>query len=285
MDRGGKLRERQSGTGTEGVAAGASARVGEILAEAERHGQAAHEEAERAAEATSRSAHERAERLLADARTAARAEARTRADHLAAIQAALAARGPAVVEGLERAGITRSRLEKLIAALAEAAEGVLAEAEGGDARRAGGGSEDGDLAREGEAEAADEDADAAPVDEASAPVEEDADEVPSWEPLDAPGEGAEEAPEAGDGEPGAGGNGEPDVEVAPVPYEGELPEGAPMMRRPVRTKDRDARFAALLLALQGRERRDVEAHLRAEHEVSDFEAILDEVFGRADARA
>jgi hypothetical protein len=52
-----------------------------------------------------------------------------------------------------------------------------------------------------------------------------------------------------------------------------------MARQPVRTRERDARFAALLLAVQGRDRGDVEAHLRSEYGFADCEPILDDVFG------
>jgi ribonuclease E len=281
MDRGGKLREEQPSAGAEGVAADASARVGEILAEAERHGQDVHEEAERAAEGIRRSAREDAERLLAEARAETRAEARKRAEQLTAIQAALAARGPVVVEGLEGAGVTRSRLEALIAVLAAAAESVLAEAEAGDPHGAK------------PAPAGD------PEPESTASTEEDAPE--EAEPLDAEpeasvtddeGEAApaddDVAPADEDPAPGRDGNGSGDVgadEIGPVRYDGELPEGAPLARRPKRSRDRDARFAALLLALQGRDRGDVEEHLRSEHGVKNSAAILDEVFGRADAHA
>jgi hypothetical protein len=56
-----------------------------------------------------------------------------------------------------------------------------------------------------------------------------------------------------------------------------------MARRPRRSRERDARFAALLLAVQGRARHEVDAHLRTEYGFDDVEPILDEVFGRATA--
>jgi hypothetical protein len=73
--------------------------------------------------------------------------------------------------------------------------------------------------------------------------------------------------------------------IEPRAFDGELPEGAPLARKPERSRDRDARFAALLMALQGRDRGDVEAHLRSKYDFKDCGAILDEVFGRADAHA
>jgi phage/plasmid primase-like uncharacterized protein len=87
--------------GLEGVAAGASARVGEILEGAERIAREVHAEADRAAAASRRSAEQEVERIAQEAREAARAAARERAEELTALQAALTARGPAVVEGLE----------------------------------------------------------------------------------------------------------------------------------------------------------------------------------------
>jgi hypothetical protein len=81
------------------------------------------------------------------------------------------------------------------------------------------------------------------------------------------------------------GNGSDGNWSEPTEYDGVLPDGAPMVRRPERSRDRDARFSALLLALQGRDRGHVEKHLRSEYELDDCGPILDEVFGRADARA
>jgi hypothetical protein len=239
--------------GLEGVAAGASARVGEILAEAEGHARGANEEAERAAEAIRADALKEVERIAAEAREAAREAARERSERLAELQSALNARGPAVVDGLEGAGLTRARLESLIEALAATAERVAREAE----------------------EGAPAPAPAAPDEPASAPAEEESSAGAAHDPVAAAEEFAQPViDEAADDESASNGNGD-----APARYDGPLPHGAPLARRPGRSRERDARFAALLLAVQGRERGDVEAHLRHEYGFADCEPILDEVFG------
>ena len=178
-----------------------------------------------------------------------------------------------MLEGLEGAGATRVRLEELIQALRAAADRVLAAAE-----------------EEGEDADPEESVDAVVVED---PVEDGEDAVSSAaeeivdaeEVVDAPAEDDEEsAPEPH--EPvalanGSDSNGSGNGDGLSARYDGPLPEGAPMVRKPKRTPERDARFAALLLALQGRERDDVEKHLRTEHEVGDTKPILDDVFGRA----
>src|SRR5437667_454588 len=45
------------------------------------------------------------------------------------------------------------------------------------------------------------------------------------------------------------------AEGRPEPFDGPLPDGAPMARRPAR--DADARFAAVLMAIQGQDREQV----------------------------
>jgi hypothetical protein len=270
MDRGEQSNMPSGDRGIEGVAGTASARVGEILADAEQLGRSLREEAERDAAATREAAEEEVRRIAAEARERAREAARERAARLAELQAALTARGPAVVDGLEGAGVTRARLEALIEALGAAAERVKEEAEQGDPR---GGS-------------------AAP---APPPAEEDG--AGSAETADEEGTETEAAARggapaaiAGDGEePGdrsreqisdGNGTGSPG---RPTPYDGPLPEGAPLARRPMRSRERDARFAALLLAVKGRDRGHVESHLRDELGVDDCGPILDEVFGPARA--
>lgn len=293
MDRGEGQRDNLASLeGLEGVAANASARVGEILAEAERLARDVHAEADRAAAATRGSAEAEAERIAEEAREAARAAARERVEELATLQAALTGRGPAVVEGLEGAGMTRARLEAVIEALAAAAEQVLAEAEDGDPHAPGEAAEQGADAAEdaggsdtaaGEAEdaAAEEDGGTAAIEETP---EAASDPVAAAEDLAKPVAGAVPA---GGAEAGAvpavpsvngdgGGNGS-------APYEGTLPDGAPLARKPKRSRERDARFAALLLAVQGRPRDEVDAHLRSEYGFADVEPILDEVFGPAPA--
>jgi hypothetical protein len=244
-------------SGAEGVAAEAGARVGRILEEAEDHGRKLNDEAEQAAAETRRSAEHEAERIAVEARESARAAARERAQQIAELQAALTSRGPAVVDGLEGAGLTRARLEALIEALAASAERVLAEAEVG---APGVPSEDPD-----EPERATSDGDEEPAAVEGPDAEEPAesqDRVAAAETLAQPV--SDEAPSA---------------EAHPGP----VPEGAPLARKPVRSRERDARFAALLLAVQGRDRGDVKAHLRSEYGFADCDPILDEVFGRTPA--
>jgi hypothetical protein len=83
----------------------------------------------------------------------------------------------------------------------------------------------------------------------------------------------EEQTESADGEA-------PDVRT---PHDGPLPEGAPMVRRPKRLQE--ARFAAVLMAIQGQERGDVEQKLVDEYGVADCDQLLNDVFGRVDATA
>jgi hypothetical protein len=55
-----------------------------------------------------------------------------------------------------------------------------------------------------------------------------------------------------------------------------------MVRKPKRS---NPRFTAVMMAIQGSAREDVAAHLAHEHGLEDSDELLDEVFGRADARA
>ena len=288
MDRGEGRTELTAGEqGIESVAADASARVGAILAEAEQRGRELNEEAARAAAATLREAEAEVERIVDEAREAARAAARERASRLAGLQAALATRGPALLEGLEGAGMTRARLEALIDALASSAEGVVSEAEAGEPTDGAAGDAPETAAREEADPAGDEGAVAGGA--ATEPREADGEDP-------APDEAGEDPVAAGelaqpfDGDAEGDGSGGPDPALsggngdgAPARYDGPLPEGAPLARKPVRSPERDARFAALLLAVQGRERGDVEAHLRNEYGFDDCEPILDEVFGSTSA--
>ena len=302
MDRGEHTGQDRSDAGAfDGVAAGASARVGEILREAEGYARECEAEAERGAAEAERAARADAERLHDDARTEAQRVARDRADHLAAIQASLTARGPLVLEGLEGAGATRARLEELIRALAATADRVVAEAAaepdaGGeaepDASPAADHAEpeaspvpdpDPEPGSAGEGEdSATAEASRGDEDEVPADVGESEETVVPVVTLEAP---AEPAPK-GEAVAGQDGNGSSGPERAR--YEGPIPEGAPLARQPKRTKERDVRFAALLLALQGRERAEVEEQLCSEFglDEKDCQRVLDEVFGRpADTRA
>jgi cell division septum initiation protein DivIVA len=314
MDRGEHLKQDRSNAGAfDGVAAGASARVGEILREAERHARDCDAEAERAALSTESAARADAERLFEDARAEALRVARERADHIAAIQAKLRTRGPAVLEGLEGSGATRARIEALIEALAASAGEVLAEAEAELPTELG--DIDPDI-RGKDGPAADE-----PEEEAAAEPAGAAADAPAVGPEAEPDEGADGAPEgprpiaslehaaaapngdavssrvetaAPNGEavasmvetalPNGAASANRDVNGAgstgPLRYDGPLPEGAPLARRPRRSKERDARFNALLLALQGHDRAEVEERLCEDYDPDDCARILDEVFGR-----
>jgi hypothetical protein len=254
MDRGDRTRDDVTGGLPQGdsVASDASARVGEILSAAEQEGAAVRKAAEREAAATERTAREEAERILADAREAARTAGRERADRVLALRGAIAARGPALVEGLEGAGLTRRRLETLIEALDAAAERMLAEA-------------DAPVGQVGSEKAVESETDA-PKETQTAPEETDS-------PAEAEASSDEPEPVPHDGD---GSNG--DRADGAEPYDGPLPEGAPMMRKP-RTRQSDVRFAAVLLAVQGQEREEVEHHLRNQYGAADCEPILDEVFG------
>jgi hypothetical protein len=382
MDRGEHLRQDRSDAGAfDGVAAGASARVGEILSEAEDHARECDLDAERAGAAIESAARADAERLFEEARAEALRVARERADHLAAIQAKLRTRGPAVLEGLEGSGATRARIEALIEALAASAEGVLAEAEAEVPETAApaedaaaspaddaavspaddaaaqpapdsaappaphpvedvedaaapdetvGEAEPGEPADEavageqaeptgdavgaepigetataestGDAVAAEPIGETAAAESTSDAVEAEPDEVVPADPADGDGSAITDGrrPEAplvtlegagvgndakGEAVAGLDANGGAGPHL-PLRYDGPLPEGAPLARRPLRSKERDARFNALLLALQGHDRAEVEEKLCEDYDPDDCARILDEVFGRpADAKA
>jgi hypothetical protein len=209
------------------VSAAASARVGEVLAKAEAEAVALREEAERQAESVENAARSDAERIAEDARLAVQAAARDRAHEISRLRSSIAARAGSLVDGLEGAELTRTRLEELVAALGDAADGLLEEVG----------------------------------------VQPDQAENPGPAARD---QGSDHA------------TGADDVGGA-VAYEGPIPEGAPMARRPKRA--RQARFAAVLMAIQGRERDDVEDHLVREYGVADCDQLLDDVFGNADAKA
>ena len=70
-------------------------------------------------------------------------------------------------------------------------------------------------------------------------------------------------------------------------HAGDIPPGAPMMRMPARSGDEgeDARFAAVLMAIQGEARDDVAGQLRDEYGHANWDELLDELYGRADVRA
>ncbi len=76
--------------------------------------------------------------------------------------------------------------------------------------------------------------------------------------------------------------------AAPAPGdEVELPEGAPMQRMPQRAAERkdDARFMAVVMAIEGGERDEVEERLEARYGGNGWDELLDELFGRVDVRA
>jgi hypothetical protein len=69
--------------------------------------------------------------------------------------------------------------------------------------------------------------------------------------------------------------------------DGGLPDGAPMMRMPQRAGDReaDARFTAVVMAIEGGQREQIADHLRTEYGENGWDALLDELFGRVDVKA
>jgi len=70
-------------------------------------------------------------------------------------------------------------------------------------------------------------------------------------------------------------------------YEGEMPEGAPMMRMPSRSADpaADARYCAVLMAIEGRDRSEIDERLRSQYGGDGWDELLDELFGPSDVRA
>jgi F0F1-type ATP synthase membrane subunit b/b' len=221
--------QAEGATAGESVAAETSARVGTVLGEAEAEANSIREAAEREARQVEDAASSEASGLAQAAHTAARAEARERAERVAELRASIAARATSLTEGLEGGELTRVRLEELVELLGEAERRILTEV------------------AEGPGEVAGAAVAAAPAPESPSPATTD---------------------------------------DAPAAFDGLLPEGAPLMRMPARSGDReaDARFAAVLIAVQGGERDEVAEHLRAEYGDDDWDGLLNEVFGRADAK-
>ncbi|MEA2353753.1 MAG: hypothetical protein QOJ14_2167 [Thermoleophilaceae bacterium] len=70
---------------------------------------------------------------------------------------------------------------------------------------------------------------------------------------------------------------------ADEPIADPLPDGAPIVRRPARASS--ARYTAVVMAIQGSDREAVAERLARDHGLEDADELLDDVFGRADARA
>ena len=225
-------------------ASDASARVAAILERAEARARALGEQAERSAAEIQRSARHEAEGIARESRRAAAAAARRRADEIEELRASIAARAGSLVDGLEGGELTAARLAELVAALGEAAERILAEVPGAAAEAASAG---------------------------AAPVESRAGSVRGAPPPAAsPGHAAEPAVER---------------PAEPVAASGpDVPEGAPMARRP-RRRASTARTQAVLMAIQGSGREEVAELLAREHGLEDPAELLDDVFGRADTPA
>ena len=70
-------------------------------------------------------------------------------------------------------------------------------------------------------------------------------------------------------------------------HDGGLADGAPMMRMPQRAGEReaDARFTAVVMAIEGGQREQIADHLRTEYGENGWDALLDELFGRVDVKA
>jgi HPt (histidine-containing phosphotransfer) domain-containing protein len=246
------------------VASNTKERVGEILERAEARAREIRERADRSAAESRRTARHEAQGIAQEARRAAATAARARVHRIKQLQASIADRAGALLEGLDGGDLTAARLEELVEALGEAADRVLAEVE--DAHDAGGSPPRQPAAHET----------AAPDGGAVAP-----------RPFGAAGPG----PLLGEGKPlprarPAASRRAPFPRAEPVPgpprIEDPLPEGAPMVRKPKRS---NPRLTAVMMAIQGSSRQDVAEHLAREHDLEDSDELLDEVFGRADARA
>jgi hypothetical protein len=261
-----------------GVASEASARVGEVLARAEAWAREIRERAERSASEARRTARHEAEGIAAEARAAAEAAAVERVHEISELRASIAARAGSLVEGLEGGELTAARLDELVAALGEAEVRILQEVGGtvepakpgkreGPARPTRGGDRDVIAwpARPGERPAT-----ATTREGAAEPEPEPEPAAPAAQDVTAPPPAVERAVE-------------PAPRRAGEPIADPLPEGAPIARRPKRASS--ARFAAVMMAIQGCDRAEVEAHLAREHGLEDAHQLLDDVFGRADATA
>jgi hypothetical protein len=227
------------------VASDTSARVGDVLERAEARAREIREQADRSAAEVRRTARHEADGIAREARRAAAAAARQRVDQISELRASIAARAGSLVEGLEGGELTAARLQELVRALGQAADRVMEE-----------------VVEHGAAPAAGR--------RATEPEPDSAEAGP-------PGLFARTEPAAV----------EPDTD-APVdqplsePISDPLPDGAPIAKRPRRSS---ARFTAVLLAIQGMDRQAVAERLAREHGLDDADELLDDVFGRADARA
>jgi hypothetical protein len=241
-----------------GVASEASARVAEVLERAEAWAREIRERAERSASETRRTALHEAEGIAAEARGAAEAAAVERVHQISELRASIAARAGSLVEGLEGGELTAARLAELVAALGEAEERILAEVGGAP-----------EPAAPGKREAS------------ARPARGGDRDVIAWpaRPGGRPAAARPAAPSTRDGAAEPSADAEHEVTEPPDP----LPEGAPIARRPKRVSS--ARFAAVMMAIQGCDRAEVEAHLAREHGLEDPSQLLDDVFGRADATA
>jgi hypothetical protein len=229
-----------------GVASDAAARVGDILERAESRAREIRERAERSADEMRRTARHEAEGIAKEARRAAAAAARERVREISELRASIAARAGSLVEGLEGGELTAARLDELVAALGQAEERVLDEVGGEAARR--------------------------PAADEREPQAEEREGAPAGPAASA----ATGAPAAGPATPSGDA-------PAPAPITHSLPEGAPIAKRPKRTSS--ARFAAVMMAIEGSGRAEVADFLAREHGLADASDLLDEVFGRADAPA
>jgi hypothetical protein len=269
-----------------GVASEASARVGEVLARAEAWAREIRERAERSASETRRTARHEAEGIAAEARRAVEAAAVERVHQISALRASIAARAGSLVEGLEGGELTAARLDELVAALGEAEVRILREV-GGTVEPAQTGR------REAAARGGDRDVIAWPARPGERPAGAGpaAAGPPAARPATAtaqdgavdPEPSAPAAHDATAAPPAVERAVEPSPRGAPEPIADPLPEGAPIARRPKRASS--ARFAAVMMAIQGCDRAEVEAHLAREHGLEDAGQLLDDVFGRADATA
>ncbi|MFL5781510.1 MAG: hypothetical protein ACJ760_09370, partial [Thermoleophilaceae bacterium] len=100
-------------------------------------------------------------------------------------------------------------------------------------------------------------------------------------PAAGPASGGRSEPVRDAAEAARGAATDPPRDPRPARIEDPLPAGAPMVRKPKRS---NPRLTAVMMAIQGSPREHVADHLAREHGLEDSEELLDEVFGRDEAR-
>jgi len=233
------LSEQAGPPGEEHVSVELGERVRAIVAAAESMAAAVRRDAEQYAERRRSEADSEAERAVREARERADRTVADRLERIGELSDRIVERADAVLEQLERGAAVRRKLDEVVQALGETAERVADEAE-----------VLGPTVRRVEPEPEREPAERAAADE---PAEHDelqlAEEVA---PLRPPGD--------------------------PLP---RPPRAAPAPRSTLAEHDarlEDARLVALQMAVAGRSREEVDAHLRQAFDVQDPAPILDHIF-------